>query len=127
MPNQCIEDAIFRGCRQFCERVRYAEGVKVDNVLYSASRVGWDPETGQIVEGGLREQLRRAFKHMKTVIEHAGAKIDGVVQLMSFFAGNGSDGPLMEDISALVEVQKEFFTTGTSCGTTVYVKHWALR
>jgi enamine deaminase RidA (YjgF/YER057c/UK114 family) len=59
-------------------------------------------------------------------IEHAGGSIDGVVQLMSFLADKGSDRPLMEDFNVVVEVQKEFFTTGRPCGTVARVKQLAL-
>jgi 2-iminobutanoate/2-iminopropanoate deaminase len=126
MASQRIEYIVPRASKHFCDSIRYAEGVKVGNTLYLAGQVGWDPATGKVVEGGLREQIRRAFQNMKTVIEQAGGKIDDVVQLMSFFADNGSDGPLMEDFSALVEIQKEFFKTGTPCGTTVRVRQLAI-
>lgn len=126
MPSQKIEYIVPESSKQFCESIRYAEGVRVGNMLYLAGQVGWDPASGKVVEGGLREQVRRAFTNMKTVIEQAGGTIDGVVQLMSFLADQGSDKPLMEDFGLVVEVQKEFFTSGTPCGTTVRVKQLAL-
>ncbi len=126
MSQSRIEYFTPEASKQFCAAIGYAEGVKVGNMLYLAGQVGWAPETGKVVEGGLREQIRRAFTNMKTVIEQAGGGIDGVVQLMSFFADQGTDKPLMEDFGVLVEVQKEFFATGTPCGTAVRVKQLAL-
>ena len=126
MPSEKIEYIVPEASKQFCESIRYAEGVKVGSMLFLAGQVGWDPATGKVVEGGLSEQVRRAFTNMKTVIEQAGGKIDGVVQLMSFLSDQGSDKPLMEDFGVVVEVQKEFFATGTPCGTTVRVKQLAL-
>ena len=126
MVSQKIEYIIPPDSKAFCDSIRYAEGVKVGNMLYLAGQVGWNPATGKIVQGGLREQVRGAFSNMKKVIEHAGGSIDGVVQLMSFLADKGIDRPLMEDFNIVVEVQKEFFTTGRPCGTVVRVKQLAL-
>ena len=109
MATQRIEYVVPPESKAFCDSIRYAEGVKVGNMLYLAGQVGWNPATGKVVEGGLREQVRGAFSNMKKVIEHAGGTIDGVVQLMSFLADQGSDRPLIEDFNIVVEVQKEFF------------------
>jgi 2-iminobutanoate/2-iminopropanoate deaminase len=125
MASQRIEYVIPPASKAFCDSIRYAEGVKVGNMLYLAGQVGWNPATGKVIEGGLREQARGAFANMKTVIEHAGGTIDGVVQLMSFLADQGSDRSLIDDFNIVVEVQKEFFTTGTPCGTVVRVKQLA--
>jgi 2-iminobutanoate/2-iminopropanoate deaminase len=126
MASQRIDYVIPPESKAFCDSIGYAEGVKVGNMLYLAGQVGWNPATGKVVEGGLREQVRGAFTNMKKIIEHAGGTIDGVVQLMSFLADKESDRPLMEDFSILVEVQKEFFKTGRPCGTVVRVKQLAL-
>lgn len=126
MASQRIDYVIPPESKAFCDSIGYAEGVKVGKMLYLAGQVGWDPATGKAVEGGLREQVRGAFTNMKNIIEHAGGTIDGVVQLMSFLVDKGSDRPLMEDFSILVQVQKEFFTTGRPCGTVVRVKQLAL-
>lgn len=126
MPAQKIEYVVPPDSKAFCDSIRYAEGVKVGNMLFLAGQVGWNPATGKVVEGGLREQVRGAFSNMKKVIEHAGGTIDGVVQLMSFIAETGSAGPLMEDFNIVVEVQKEFFTTGRPCGTVTRVRQLAM-
>ena len=126
MPSSRIEYVIPTASQAFCDSIRYAEGVKVGNMLYLAGQVGWNPATGKVIEGGLREQVRGAFSNMKTVIEHAGGSIDNVVQLMSFLADKGNDRPLMEDFNVVVGVQKEFFTTGRPCGTVVRVRQLAL-
>jgi 2-iminobutanoate/2-iminopropanoate deaminase len=125
MSSQRIEYVIPPASKQFCESIRYAEGVKVGDMLYCAGQVGWNPATGKVVEGGLREQVHLAFTNLKTLIEHAGGKMDGVVQLMSFLADKGSTAPLIDEFSIVVEVQKQFFTTGLPCGTVVRVKELA--
>jgi 2-iminobutanoate/2-iminopropanoate deaminase len=125
MASQHIEYIIPAESKAFCDSIGYAEGVKVGNMLYLAGQVGWNPATGKVIAGGLREQVRGAFKNMKNVIEHAGGRIDGVVQLMSFLADNGSDRPLIDDFSIVVEVQREFFATGRPCGTVARVKQLA--
>ncbi|MDO8588402.1 MAG: Rid family hydrolase [Armatimonadota bacterium] len=126
MATQKIEYVIPPASKQFCEAIRFAEGVKVGNMLYLAGQVGWNPETGKVVEGGLPEQARRAFSNMKTVIEQAGGKMDDIVQLMMFVADTGSGKSLMDDLGVVFEIKKEFVPKGMPCGTGVRVKGLAL-
>jgi enamine deaminase RidA (YjgF/YER057c/UK114 family) len=65
VASQNIEYIVPPDSKAFCDSIRYAEGVKVGNMLYLAGQVGWNPATGKIVEGGLREQVRGAFSNMK--------------------------------------------------------------
>ena len=125
MSKQRIEYVVLPASKEFFESVRYSDAVKVGSMLYLSGQIGWIPETGNIVEGGLREQLRQAFSNMKAVIECAGGQIDDVVQLTSFFADKRSGRPMVEDFNVLAEVQREFFKTGRPAGVSVRVEDLA--
>jgi 2-iminobutanoate/2-iminopropanoate deaminase len=39
-----------------------------------------DPETGKIVEGGIREQTRRVMENMRAVLEEAGSSLENILK-----------------------------------------------
>lgn len=58
-------------------------GARVDNLVYSSSLVGRDPETGQL--GATPEsQLRLAYQHARTLMEMAGGGPDDILYVTNF-------------------------------------------
>ncbi|MEM2913760.1 MAG: Rid family detoxifying hydrolase [Candidatus Bathyarchaeia archaeon] len=43
-----------------------------------------DPETGRVVEGGIREQTRRVMESMKAMLEEAGSSLENVLKCTVF-------------------------------------------
>lgn len=43
-----------------------------------------DPETGRVVEGGIREQTRRVMESMKAILEEAGSSLENVLKCTVF-------------------------------------------
>ncbi|MBS7633933.1 Rid family detoxifying hydrolase [Candidatus Bathyarchaeota archaeon] len=43
-----------------------------------------DPETGKVVEGGIREQTRRVMESMKAILEEAGSSLENVLKCTVF-------------------------------------------
>lgn len=51
------------------------------NDLIFVSGIGpHDPETGKVVEGGIKEQTRRVMETMKAILEEAGSSLDNVLK-----------------------------------------------
>jgi 2-iminobutanoate/2-iminopropanoate deaminase len=80
----------------------YSQAIKIDNVVYTAGQVGLDPATGKLVEGGIREQTRRALTNISGVLEAAGTSLDNVVKATVFLSD-------MANFAPMNEVYKEFF------------------
>src|SRR5437764_3857431 len=53
----------------------YSQGIRVGGVIYTAGQGGIDPQTGQIVEGGVEAETRQVWKNLAAVLEAAGSSL----------------------------------------------------
>jgi 2-iminobutanoate/2-iminopropanoate deaminase len=77
----------------------YSQAIRVGDTLYASGQVGLDPETGQIVEGGVEQQTVRVFENIKAVLTEAGLGFANVVKT-TVFLKNMSDFAAMNAIYA---------------------------
>ena len=50
----------------------YSQAIMVDDVLYLAGQIALDPQSGQLVEGGIEAQTHRVMQNLNAVLEAAG-------------------------------------------------------
>ena len=81
----------------------YSAGVSTGHLIFTAGQLGMDPQTGELVEGGVQAQTRQALTNLKAVLEAGGSKLGLVVKTTVFLKDIGEFG-LMN------EVYGEFFT-----------------
>jgi 2-iminobutanoate/2-iminopropanoate deaminase len=58
----------------------YSQGIRAGGFVYVSGQGPLDPETGQVVEGGIEEQVRRTLLNVQAVLEAAGASLADVVK-----------------------------------------------
>jgi 2-iminobutanoate/2-iminopropanoate deaminase len=81
----------------------YSQAVKCGNMVYTAGQVAINPETGQMVEGGIKEQTHQVFANLKAVLEAAGTSLENVVKATVFITD-------MEKFGEVNEVYAQYFT-----------------
>ncbi|MCL6713660.1 RidA family protein [Pseudoxanthomonas sp. z9] len=59
----------------------YSQAVRAGNTVYFSGQIPLDPATGNLVEGDIEAQARRAFDNLKAVAEAAGGSLGDVVRL----------------------------------------------
>jgi pilus assembly protein CpaF len=59
--------------------VGYGRAVRAGGMVYVSSVGPLDPETGQVVPGGIKEQTRQCMSNLKAKLEGAGSSLDKVV------------------------------------------------
>ncbi|MCC6313363.1 MAG: RidA family protein [Thermomicrobiales bacterium] len=64
----------------------YSQGVVANGFFFSAGQIPLDPQTGQIVEGGVVAQTERVMDNLAAVLEAAGSSFDRVVKTTCFLA-----------------------------------------
>jgi len=64
----------------------YSQAVRVGNVLFVSGQIPLDPRTGKLVEGGMRDQARRALENLKAIVEDAGFTMEDVVWVIAFLS-----------------------------------------
>jgi len=67
----------------------YSQAVRVGDTLYASGQVGLDPDTGQIVEGGIEAQTVRVFENIQAVLKEAGRGFADVVKTTVFLKSMG--------------------------------------
>ena len=75
----------------------YSQAIACGDFLFTSGQIGLDPETGAVVEGGVKEQAERALKNLLAIIEEAGTTPDKIVKTTCFLAD-------MADFAAFNEV-----------------------
>jgi 2-iminobutanoate/2-iminopropanoate deaminase len=58
----------------------YSQGVRTGNLIFTAGQIALDPQTQQVVEGGITEQTARIFENLKAILEEGGSGLDRVVK-----------------------------------------------
>ncbi|HYG79903.1 MAG TPA: RidA family protein [Pyrinomonadaceae bacterium] len=90
----------------------YSQAVVAGGFVYASGQIPTDPETGQFVEGGVREQTEQVLRNLSKVLEAAGSSLSLVVKTTVFLAD-------MNDFAAMNEVYARFFAEEPPARSTV--------
>lgn len=91
-----------KGMEDVYEKIGYAPGVLVGDVLYVSGQIGRGPDM-QLVEP--REaQIVQAFENLKRVVETAGGTLDDIVDLSTFHTD-------MRDLPLFIKVRNQYLTS----------------
>jgi 2-iminobutanoate/2-iminopropanoate deaminase len=90
----------------------YSQGIRHGDLVYVAGQVALDPATGQIVEGGIREQTRQVLQNVETILKAAGTSLAHAIECFCILSD-------VADFGAFNEVYKTFFPTDPPARTTV--------
>jgi 2-iminobutanoate/2-iminopropanoate deaminase len=92
----------------------YSQAIRYGTLIYTAGQLGINPQTGQLVGGGIQDQTRQALSNIQAVLEAAGASIANVIKTTVFLQDIG-------DFKAMNEVYAEFFTADPPARSAVQV------
>lgn len=92
----------------------YSQAVRVGSFVYSAGQIGINPETSQMVAGGVTEQAEQVMKNLAAVLEASGTGLENVVKTTIFLR-------YMKDFSVVNEIYGRHFVAGKPARSTVAV------
>ncbi len=92
----------------------YSQGIAADGFVFCAGQLGLDPESGQIVEGGIVAQTERALGNLRAVLAASGCTFADVVKTTVFLADIG-------DFQAMNEIYATFMSDPFPARSTVPV------
>jgi 2-iminobutanoate/2-iminopropanoate deaminase len=72
----------------------YSQAIVLNNVAYTAGQVALDPETGNLVEGGIEAQTARVLDNLTAVLEAAGTNLNNVVKTTVYLESMGDFGAM---------------------------------
>jgi 2-iminobutanoate/2-iminopropanoate deaminase len=92
----------------------YSPAVKVGNMLFLSGSIPLDPVSGQLVEGGIKEQTTRVMENIKALLGAAGADFTQVVRTTVFMIDLG-------EFATMNEVYATYFGAPYPARSTVQV------
>jgi len=90
----------------------YSQAVVAGGFVFASGQIPLDPQTGQFVEGGVREQTVQVLRNLSKVLEAAGSGLARVVKTTVFLAD-------MNDFAAMNEAYGEVFAENPPARSTV--------
>jgi len=92
----------------------YSVANQIGNLVFTAGQLGLNPETNELVSGGIEGETRQALTNLKHVLEAAGSALQNVVKTTVFLRD-------IKDFSDMNRVYAEFFPDNFPARTTVQV------
>lgn len=83
----------------------YSQAVSINNLLFISGQIPANPETGEIVSGGVGEEAHQVMKNLKAILEEAGSTFSNAVKT-SIFLKN------MDDFALVNEIYASYFEEG---------------
>ena len=82
----------------------YSQAVVTGNLIFTSGQIALDPATGNVVEGGIKEQTEQIMKNLGAVLAAAGSSYDKAVKTTCFLAD-------IADFAAFNEIYGKYFTS----------------
>lgn len=82
----------------------YSQAILVGNTLYCSGQIPINPVTGEMVQGGIKEQTQQCIKNISNVLKQADMSFDDVIKTTCFLAN-------MSDFAEFNEVYAQHFTS----------------
>jgi reactive intermediate/imine deaminase len=92
----------------------YSQATRAGNTVFLSGQIALDPATGNLVEGGIQAQARRAFDNLEAVCKAAGGSMEDVVRVGLYLTDLG-------EFAAVNAVMGEYFSQPYPARATVEV------
>ncbi len=80
----------------------YSQAVEVKGMLFVSGQIPVNPETGKIVEGGIKEQTEQVMKNIGIILASAGYSFDDVIKSTCLLDD-------MDNFAAMNEVYAKYY------------------
>lgn len=78
------------------EGMPFSSAVRVDKLLFLSGQIGFDAETGALVEGGIQPETKKTLENIAATLEMFGSSMDRVVKCTVFLADIAEWGAMNE-------------------------------
>ena len=62
----------------------YSQAVETDGMVFLSGQIPVNPATGNVVDGGVKEQTAQVFENIKSVLAEAGLTVENIVKTTVF-------------------------------------------
>ena len=92
----------------------YSQATRAGNMVFFSGQIPLDPATGNLVEGDIAAQARRAFDNLKAVCEAAGGTMDDIVRVGLYLTD-------LSQFAAVNAVMADYFSAPYPARSTIEV------
>lgn len=92
----------------------YSQAVKCGGYVFASGQIPIDPATGQLVNGGIKDQTSQVLRNLDAVLKAAGSSLEKVVKTTIFIKD-------MNQFSVVNDVYSLFFADNPPARSTVEV------
>ena len=92
----------------------YSQAVQWNDLVFTSGQIAIDPQTGDMIPGGVEEQTRQVIVNLSQVLMAAGASLDSVIKTTIFLKD-------MNDFARVNQVYAESFGNALPARSTVEV------
>jgi 2-iminobutanoate/2-iminopropanoate deaminase len=92
----------------------YSQAIRTDMLVFASGQAGLDPDSGNLVQGGIEAETRQTLTNIKNVLEAADSGMDFVVKTTVFLID-------MNEFPKMNAIYAEFFTKEPPARSTVAV------
>jgi 2-iminobutanoate/2-iminopropanoate deaminase len=82
----------------------YSQAIEANGFVFISGQISLDPQTGKMVEGGVKEQTHQVLKNIKAILDSAELNFNHVIKSTVFLSD-------MSDFAAMNEVYAEYYTS----------------
>lgn len=92
----------------------YSQAVKVGNFIFISGQIPIDPDTGEVIDGDIKEQTKRVLENIKGILESVSCSLNNVVKTTVFLKN-------LDDFSAMNEIYATYFPENPPARSTIEV------
>ena len=108
-----MEKTVIHTAKAASGKVPLSQAIRAGEWLFCSGQLPLDPETGQLVPGGVSGQTRRIIENLKAVCEEAGTSLANAVKVTIFMAD-------LDDLKEMNDVFEEYFGTADPPARTTF-------
>ena len=92
----------------------YSQAIVAGDLVFVSGQIPLDPSTGEVVPGGVEDQVRRILDNLGAILKAAGSGMDRVVRTTVFMAD-------LKEFPRMNEVYRGYFPSDPPARSTVEV------
>ena len=95
----------------------FSQGIKAGGFIFCSGQGAFEPSTGELISGGIKEQTRQVLQNIQAVVEAGGSSLDRVVKVTVFVSN-------WKYFKEMNEVYAEFFADHPAARSTIQGERW---
>ena len=81
----------------------YNQAINFDNTIFVSGQIPLNPETGSLIDSGIRDETKQVMENLKEILHEANFKINDIVKTSIFLKSMDNFGEVNEEYGKYFE------------------------